>query len=95
MKIVHLVLGKANPERLNGINRIVHNLALAMHRQDFDVEVWGITPDPDAETPAREYGLRLFPTRRNSFALDSGLNEAIRELANSDAPTVFQRYQFD
>lgn len=89
MKIVHLVLGKANPERLNGINRIVHNLALAMHRQGLDVEVWGITPDPEAETPAREYRLRLFAARRNRFAVDPELHGAVRELARAPRSTVF------
>ena len=28
MKIIHIVLGKANPNRMNGVNKVVHNLAL-------------------------------------------------------------------
>lgn len=60
MKIIHLVLGKANPERMNGINRIVHELSCAMLQAELDVEVWGITEDPESETPERDYPLRLY-----------------------------------
>ena len=24
MEIIHIVLGKANPERMNGVNKVVH-----------------------------------------------------------------------
>lgn len=60
MKIIHIVLGKANPERMNGINRIVHELASTMVEAQLDVEVWGITADPESRTPERDYPLRLF-----------------------------------
>ena len=27
MEVIHCILGKANPKRLNGVNRVVHQLA--------------------------------------------------------------------
>ncbi len=84
MKIVHLVLGKANPERMNGINRIVHELACAMHANKWDVEVWGITADPYSGTPPREYGLRLFPTASSRFKIAAELKTALSELHSGD-----------
>ena len=39
-KIVHLVLGKANPERMNGVNKVAHALAATQKDFGYDVEVW-------------------------------------------------------
>lgn len=41
--IVHLVLGRANPHRMNGVNRVVHNLATAQVSEGMNVAVWGMT----------------------------------------------------
>lgn len=60
MKLVHVVIGKANPERANGVNGAVHGLATAQVHAGADIEVWGLTPQPDAQTSPREYRLRLF-----------------------------------
>lgn len=76
-RIVHLSLGKVNPERQNGINQVVHNLASAQVAMGLSVEYWGLTPTPDAETSARPYSLRLFQARWNRFCLDAALNDAI------------------
>lgn len=62
MKIIHLVLGKANPNNPNGVSRAVNNMALYQHRSQMLVEVWGITANPHGLTTAREYKLRLFPS---------------------------------
>ncbi|MEM7517035.1 MAG: hypothetical protein AAF368_08960, partial [Planctomycetota bacterium] len=58
-KICHLVLGKGNPERANGINRIAHELCVAQREIGLDAEMWGWTPDPQSTTPERPYPLRL------------------------------------
>lgn len=76
-RIVHLSLGKVNPERSNGINQVVHNLASTQTAMGLTVEYWGITPTPDAETPARPYPLRLFRAGRSRFHLDGTLVDAI------------------
>jgi hypothetical protein len=45
-KIIHLVLGKANPDRMNGVNKVAHNQAIALFELGCDVEIWGITKTP-------------------------------------------------
>jgi glycosyltransferase involved in cell wall biosynthesis len=85
-RIRHLVLGKANPERMNGVNVVVHELARAQIEAGLDAEVWGITADPTASTPSRPYELRLFEKRRNPFLLPRTLIGALREV---EGPTLF------
>lgn len=85
-RIVHVLPGKANPERLNGVNRAVHELAAAQVGAGRAVEVWGLTPRPDAPTPARPYTLRLFRWRRPRPRLDPDLRRALDRLRG---PAVF------
>jgi glycosyltransferase involved in cell wall biosynthesis len=80
MKVIHIALGKANPNRMNGVNRIVHNLASYQRRAGCDVEVWGITRTPDEPTFEREYPLRLFLARSAHRAVDPALRGAINAL---------------
>lgn len=82
MRIIHIALGKANPHRMNGVNRIVHNLAVHQRRSGYDAEVWGITPTPSEPTFKREYLLRLFASRGPHRALDPALRAAIAALDN-------------
>lgn len=84
--IRHVVLGKANPARMNGVNVVVHELARAQAQAGIDVEVWGITADPDAPTPGRTYRLRLFRKSRNPFLAPRSLRDAI---GRTEAPCVF------
>ncbi|RZK53506.1 MAG: glycosyltransferase [Hymenobacter sp.] len=86
MKIIHLILGKANPERMNGVNKVVHALATQQHRAGADVAVWGITADLRDNYPAREFATRLFLAQRNPFGLAAELRAALRQQAG--APTV-------
>jgi glycosyltransferase involved in cell wall biosynthesis len=86
MKIIHLILGKANPERMNGVNKVVHALATQQQRAGADVAVWGITADLSDNYPAREFATRLFLAQRNPFGLATELRAALRAQAGS--PTV-------
>jgi glycosyltransferase involved in cell wall biosynthesis len=86
MKVIHLILGKANPERMNGVNKVVHALATQQQRAGADVAVWGITADLSDNYPAREFATRLFLAQRNPFSLAAELRAALREQAS--APTV-------
>ncbi|RZK59825.1 MAG: hypothetical protein EOO59_07400 [Hymenobacter sp.] len=81
MQVIHLILGKANPERMNGVNKVVHALATQQHRAGANVAVWGITADLSDNYPAREFATRLFPARRNPFGLAPTLRAALRQLA--------------
>ena len=80
MKIVHVVMGKANPFKMNGVNKSVHNLCKFQQRLGHSVELWGITKTPEAPTPKREYPLRLFQANLFRFVLHHNLKLAIRDL---------------
>jgi len=45
INIIHLVLGKANPQRMNGVNRVVHQLANTQAALGQSVTIWGIAND--------------------------------------------------
>ncbi len=78
--VVHITIGKANPDRMNGINLVVHNLATAQLNAGIAVEVWGITKDVEAETTTRQYPLRLFKRSVNRFSASRDIRNAILEL---------------
>jgi glycosyltransferase involved in cell wall biosynthesis len=80
MKIVHLLLGKANPNTMNGVNKVVHSLATEQTRSGHDVEVWGLTRTPADRPQEPDYVLRLFPITRSRFLLSSSLRTSLRSL---------------
>ena len=47
MEIIHIVLGKANPDRMNGVNKVVYQLATKQADFGEKVAVWGITNDTE------------------------------------------------
>lgn len=79
MEIIHVVLGKANPDRLNGINKVVFHLAGEQHRAGRAVQVWGITPNPVHDYPSRAFKTVLFGSSRFPFALQKQLKKAVLE----------------
>ena len=80
---VHIVLGKAHPGRPNGVNRVVHHLAKAQVDAGHQVEVWGLTADPDAATPVRPYVLRTFHSPLARFLLPRAFKLALRTLPSN------------
>lgn len=83
MKIIHLVLGKVNPERMNGVNKVVYEMATRQHDAGYDVAVWGITANPVHDYPARNFETQLFPTGRHPFAIAPALQYALRALPSN------------
>lgn len=81
--LIHLTIGKANPERANGINVIVHGLATAFQERGLPIEVWGLTPTPAAPTFERPYPLRLFQLPARRFGVDAELRAALEQLPKS------------
>lgn len=79
MKIVHIVLGKANPNRMNGVNRVVHFLASAQSKAGLNVEVWGLSSNKEIDpTVERAYQLKIFingSKKISSKLLKSNLRE--------------------
>lgn len=90
MKIIHLILGKANPDRMNGVNKVVYSLASTQEKLGYDVEVWGITPKIDSgishQAPFR---IRLFRAYSNPFAIAENLISRIESLSGE---VVFQMH---
>jgi glycosyltransferase involved in cell wall biosynthesis/thymidylate kinase len=60
LRIIHVIRGKADPQTLNGVNRIVHGLATAQAVRGQDVEVWGISRSPGEVRHQHSYPLRMF-----------------------------------
>ncbi|MDF1839022.1 MAG: glycosyltransferase family 4 protein, partial [Planctomycetota bacterium] len=82
--VVHVVLGKANHERMNGVNRVVHGLA--SHQQNLagrSAEVWGLCQDPDAPSPPRNYKLLTFPRYRRRSKLAPGLLARLHSMSHT------------
>lgn len=77
MEIIHLILGKANPERMNGVNKVVYQLATQQHVFGEKVAVWGITSDLSINYQTRTFDTLLFQKQRNPFAFSSELKQAI------------------
>jgi len=84
MEIIHLILGKGNPQRMNGVNKVVHELATKQTLAGESVEVWGITANPVHNYPHREYFTRLYQSKKNPYVLAPELRAAIRgRIANT------------
>lgn len=83
MEIIHIVLGKANPNRLNGVNKVVYNMASEQSKAGKSVQVWGITPNPVHDYPERNFKTVLFKEERFPFFMPKALKQAI--LTNKNA----------
>lgn len=77
--IIHLVLGKANPNRMNGVNKVVNSLAENQTILGHKVSVWGITKKLTHNYPSRSYATRLFKDVAK-FKLSKELKGAIQDL---------------
>lgn len=80
MKIIHLVLGKANPDRMNGVNKVVYELATQQALHGYDVAVWGITADVRDNYGERAFDTQLFRRARQPFGWPQGLAAALAAL---------------
>ncbi len=78
--IIHVVLGKANPQRMNGVNKVVFQLASRQHEAREDVMIWGITQDLEHNYPDRSFKTELFQAYKNPFKLDPELKKRIEVL---------------
>jgi glycosyltransferase involved in cell wall biosynthesis len=82
MEIIHIVLGKANPERMNGVNKVVYQLATKQVNFDVKASVWGITNDKENNYGERNFETQLFLKQRNPFSISKELKSAIIEKKN-------------
>ncbi len=79
-KIIHITLGKINPERSNGINKVVNSLITCQVNNGVNAEFWGISFSNKHNYPKRNYTTHLFMDSKNKFSLDSNLKLAISKL---------------
>ena len=67
MGLIHLVLGKANPARMNGVNKVVFQLASRQAASGRDVQIWGITKDQKHNYEERDVETTLFKKRKKQL----------------------------
>ncbi len=77
MEIVHLILGKANPDRMNGVNKVVYQLATYQTIAKKNVSVWGITKNPVHDYGVRNFKTELFQAYKNPFKIDKQLKKKL------------------
>lgn len=80
MKIIHIVLGKANPDRMNGVNKVAYQLAKTQTTLGHEVMIWGIARSATHDYPERNFPTRLFRHVSNWFRVDPELSAAIGQL---------------
>lgn len=81
MEVIHVVLGKANPERMNGVNKVVHELATQQAMAGTNVAVWGITKDITHNYPDRAYSTVLFKKSAMPFAMPADMAAMLKTYA--------------
>ena len=80
MKIIHLILGKANPDRMNGVNKLVFEMVSTQHQLGFDVVLWGITKSPVDNYPKRNFKTVLFQMIPNKWSIHADIIQALNAL---------------
>ncbi len=79
MKVIHVVLGKANPNRMNGVNKVAHQLAMSLYAHQVPVEIWGITTTPSETVYPRPFPTKLFRAQPVYRDLDPAMIFAISQ----------------
>jgi glycosyltransferase involved in cell wall biosynthesis len=62
---------------MNGVNKVVYQLATQQALAGKKVSLWGITQNMEHNYPERNFATRLFRACRNKFAVDKNLLRAI------------------
>lgn len=80
MEIIHIVLGQANPNRMNGVNKVVHELAVQQSSHGLAVSIWGITSNTNFDFPQRNFDTVLFKAYKNKFKLDRHFADMVEKV---------------
>jgi glycosyltransferase involved in cell wall biosynthesis len=87
MRIIHFSLGKANPNRMNGVGVSIHNIACAQSELGHEVSFWGVSTAPNIhDYPERPYKTELFSQPRMPFSLPISVVTRLKEIPKD---TVF------
>lgn len=73
-------MGKANPDRMNGVNKVVYQLATRQARAGISVQVWGFTSDLTVNFGSRNFTTRLFLAPQRFTGLDPDFLNALQTL---------------
>lgn len=85
IQIIHIVLGKANPNKMNGVNKVVNELATAQINLGFKVAIWGITKSLQHNYPNRNYDTVLFKDK-GRFLIDKTIGVKLQSVPKN---TIF------
>lgn len=80
MKIIHILLGKANPNTMNGVNKVVYNLAEAQVSLGHEVTVCALSNNPKI-TYKHSFDIKVFPVTRSKFFLHPQLKHFIKNIS--------------
>ncbi len=80
-------MGKANPARMNGVNKVVYQLATRQVEAGIAASVWGFTRDPEHNYGERNFATVLFREELKAFRLDPDFLRALHDLDRES--TVF------
>lgn len=70
MRVLQVFLGRANPERANGVNAVINGLCKFMGRVGAEIEAVGVSPSASREEVVHRDGfdVRVFPAYRGACA---------------------------
>lgn len=80
-------MGKANPNRMNGVNKVVYQLATRQVREGQKVQVWGFTHDLTVNYAERNFTTVLFRTPNRLAGLGADFLLALKSLSATE--TIF------
>ena len=83
LQVIHILLGKANPNRMNGVNKMVNSLAEHQAILGKDITIWGITKNLIHDYPQRTYKTKLFKDK-GKLSVSIELRIAIELLADEN-----------
>lgn len=86
IKIYHIVSGKANPDTMNGVNKVVHALATEQTKLGFDVTVLAIANNTE-QRHYPIYGYKLY--QKNKIPWKFNAEALLMLIENSNEDSVF------
>ena len=78
-------MGKANPNRMNGVNKVVNQLITKQTASGKNVSLWGFTKSPTINYEERNFKTVLFLDKGNIGSIDKKFIDAIKKLENTNA----------
>jgi len=81
MKIVHILLGKANPNTMNGVNKVVYHLATEQTKLGHEVTLCAISNNPKIDFE-HIFNINVFQVKKSRFLLNKALKAFIQSLTS-------------